>query len=56
MKFQTTEAHEALRAQIREFAETEVKPLAFMMDQNNEFPADAVKKLGLQKADSIETA
>ncbi len=46
MKFQTTEAHEALRAQMREFAEAEVKPLAFMMDQNNEFPADAVKKLG----------
>ncbi|MBS6366170.1 MAG: acyl-CoA dehydrogenase family protein [Clostridiales bacterium] len=45
MSFQTTEAHEALRAQIREFAEAEVKPLAFMMDQNNEFPADAVKKL-----------
>ena len=46
MKFQTTEAHEALRAQMREFVEAEVKPLAFMMDQNNEFPADAVKKLG----------
>ena len=46
MGFRTQPEHEALRAQIREFAESEVKPLAFKMDQNNEFPADAVKKLG----------
>ena len=46
MGFKTQPEHEALRAQIREFAESEVKPLAFKMDQNNEFPADAVKKLG----------
>ena len=46
MGFKTQPEHEALRARIREFAESEVKPLAFKMDQNNEFPADAVKKLG----------
>jgi len=46
MYFKTTEAHEAFRQRIRKFAEEEVKPIAFMMDQNNEFPADAVKKLG----------
>ena len=46
MLFQTTAAHEELRAKIRSFAEEEIKPLAFMMDQNNEFPEDAVKKLG----------
>lgn len=31
---------------IREFAETEVKPIAFMLDKENEFPTEAVKKLG----------
>ena len=46
MLFQTTSAHEELRAKIRSFAEEEIKPLAFMMDQNNEFPEEAVKKLG----------
>lgn len=45
MLFQTTEQHEAFRAKIREFAEAEVKPIAFMLDQNNEFPDAAVKKL-----------
>ena len=45
MLFQTTQAHEKLRARIRAFAETEVKPIAFSLDQANEFPADAVKKL-----------
>ena len=38
MLFQTTAAHEELRAKIRSFAEEEIKPLAFLMDQNNEFP------------------
>ena len=46
MLFQTTAAHEELRAKIRSFAEEEIKPLAFLMDQNNEFPEEAVKKLG----------
>ncbi len=46
MLFKTTQEHELLRSKIRSFAEEEVKPHAFMMDQNNEFPAEAVKKLG----------
>ena len=46
MLFQTTEAHEALRAKIRAFVEAEVKPHAFLMDKENLFPAEAVKKLG----------
>lgn len=45
MFFKTTEDHEALRAKIREFAETEVKPLAFLMDKESEFPAEAIGKL-----------
>ena len=47
MLFQTTQAHEELRAKIRAFAEEEVKPIAFSLDQANEFPADAVRKLCL---------
>jgi alkylation response protein AidB-like acyl-CoA dehydrogenase/rubredoxin len=46
MLFQTTQAHEKLRAKVRAFAEEEVKPIAFMLDQQNEFPTEAVKKLG----------
>ncbi len=46
MLFQTTPEHEAMRAKIRAFAEEEIKPLAFMLDQGNEFPAEAVAKLG----------
>ena len=46
MLFQTTQAHEQLRAKIRAFAEEEVKPIAFSLDQANGFPAEAVKKLG----------
>ena len=46
MLFQTTQAHEQLRAKIRAFAEEEVKPIAFSLDQANEFPAEAVKTGG----------
>ena len=46
MFFKTTEDQEALRAKVREFAETEVKPLAFLMDKESEYPAEAIGKLG----------
>ena len=46
MFLNVTAEHEALRAKVREFAETEVKPIAFMLDQNNEFPTEAIKKFG----------
>lgn len=46
MLFKTTDDHEALRAKIRAFAEEEVKPIAFSLDQANEFPTEAVQKLG----------
>ena len=45
MLFQTTQAHEELRAKIRAFAEAEVKPNVILMDQESRFPAEAVKKL-----------
>lgn len=46
MLFKTTEEHEALRARIREFAEAELRPITFMLDQNNEFPMEFIKKFG----------
>ena len=44
--YKTTDEHEALRKSIREFAEAEIKPIAFAMDQANEFPNEVVKKMG----------
>lgn len=44
--YKTTDEHEALRKSIREFAEAEIKPIAFAMDQANEFPDEVVKKMG----------
>ena len=46
MLFQTTQAHEELRAKVRAFAEEEIKPIAFMLDQQNEFPDEAIRNLG----------
>jgi alkylation response protein AidB-like acyl-CoA dehydrogenase/rubredoxin len=46
MNFKTTDAQEEFRQKVRKFAEEDVKPYAFQMDQNNEFPAEAVKKMG----------
>ncbi|MBV7276169.1 acyl-CoA dehydrogenase family protein [Clostridium sp. PL3] len=45
MFFKTTAEHENLRMKIREFAEEEIKPIAFMLDQENKFPSEAVHKL-----------
>lgn len=45
MSFKTTDQHEILRKRIREFAEEEIKPIAFMLDQENKFPSEVVKKL-----------
>lgn len=46
MNYTTSSQQEELRAKVREFAETEVKPIAFMLDKENEFPSEAIKKLG----------
>lgn len=45
MYFKTTDSHEELRKKIRQFAEEEVKPIAFMLDQENKFPSEIVKRL-----------
>ena len=46
MLYQTTQAHEELRTRVREFAEREIKPIAFMLDQENRFPTEVVKGMG----------
>lgn len=46
MRYTPSQEHEDLRAVIREFAETEVKPIAFMLDKENQFPKEAIRKLG----------
>lgn len=46
MLFKTTQEHEVFRKKIRDFAESEVKPVAFQLDKENEFPNEAIKKLG----------
>ena len=40
MYFKTTQEHEDLRAQIRAWAEREIKPIAFMLDRENQFPGE----------------
>lgn len=44
MLFQTTKEHEELRAKVRAFAEKEIKPVAFSLDQQNKFPEEQIKK------------
>ncbi|MBE6081727.1 MAG: acyl-CoA dehydrogenase [Tissierellaceae bacterium] len=46
MFFKTREDHESLRTKIREFAETELKPQTFLLDKENEFPTEIVRKMG----------
>lgn len=43
--FKLSQEHEDLRAQIREFAESEVKPYAFTWDRENHFPREVVEKM-----------
>lgn len=46
MLFQTTEEHEKLRQAIRKFAEEEIAPIAFELDEENKFPDEVVADLG----------
>lgn len=45
MKFKLTQAQEEFRSKVREFAENEVKPIAFMLDQENQFPDEIIEKM-----------
>lgn len=46
MFFAETEKQNALRAKIREFAESELKPIVAELDSENRFPDQAIKQLG----------
>ncbi len=46
MYFTTTEKHEDLRMKVREFAEKEIKPIAFQLDKENKFPRKQIEKFG----------
>ena len=45
MYFKTSPEHEAFRAAIREFAETEIKPNSFLWDKENYFPREIVEEM-----------
>lgn len=46
MNYQQTETQQMVRDIIREFAETELAPTAAARDENEEFPTEAINKLG----------
>lgn len=46
MFFKTTEEQEAFRAKVREFAESEIKPLTSTLDEESQFPAEIIQKMG----------
>ncbi|MGI6283758.1 acyl-CoA dehydrogenase family protein [Caproicibacterium lactatifermentans] len=45
MFYQTTNEQEALRTKVRSFAESDIKPQAFLLDKGNTFPKETVKKM-----------
>lgn len=45
MSFKTSEKHEQFRKEVRAFAEQEIKPIAFKLDQEDIFPTEIVKKM-----------
>jgi len=46
MDFDLTKDQEMIRKMVREFAETEIEPIAADIDETSEFPAETVKKMG----------
>ena len=46
MDFTLDKKHEMARGLFRDFAETEVKPLAQETDETEQFPAETVAKMG----------
>lgn len=44
--FKLSQAHEDFRLKVRNFAENEVKPIAFMLDKENRFPDEIFDKMG----------
>jgi len=46
MSFALSEDQQAVREMVRDFAETEIRPIAAAIDETHEFPAATVKKMG----------
>jgi alkylation response protein AidB-like acyl-CoA dehydrogenase len=46
LDFQLSEEQELTRQTVRQFAEKEIAPVAFRLDETQEFPRDIMKKLG----------
>lgn len=46
MFYATSQEHEELRTQVRTWVEKEIKPIAFMLDKNSEFPREQIKEFG----------
>ncbi len=46
MNFELTDDQKAIRSSIRDFAESEIAPVAEELDRNKQFPYEIVKKLG----------
>ncbi|MEE9151458.1 MAG: acyl-CoA dehydrogenase [Thermoplasmata archaeon] len=46
MNFELTKEQEMIRKMVREFAETEIRPIAAEYDETQEFPWETVKKMG----------
>ena len=46
MDFEPTKEHDMLRSTVRNFAETEIKPIAGDIDQNGEIPREILTRMG----------
>lgn len=56
MRFELTEEQRSLRDDVREFAETEIKPKAIELDQQEEYPAETLDKLGDRRLTGLTLA
>ena len=45
LSFELSEEAQSVREMVRDFAESEIRPIAAQIDETNEFPADNVKKM-----------
>ena len=46
LSFDLTEDQQAVREMVRDFAESEIRPIAAKLDETHDFPTDTVKKMG----------
>ncbi|MGA9401586.1 acyl-CoA dehydrogenase family protein [Haladaptatus sp.] len=49
MRFELTEDQRSLRADVREFAENEIRPTAKGLDRRGEYPAEILDELGARR-------